>query len=70
MFVLKIKGNGKIPDHIQIRDVNFTLIAYFKLGNHIQALKKCNLIRYEKEFVNIITEIPYGEIKPLTFNLK
>ena len=68
MFVLKIKGNGKIPDHIQIRDANFTLIAYFKLGNHTNALKRCNLSQYEKKFISFIKKIPYGEIKPLTIN--
>ena len=68
MYVLKIKGNGKIPDHIQVRDDNFTLIAYFKSGNHHKALSKWNLSKYENEFIAFINKIPYGDIKSLTFN--
>jgi len=68
MFVLKIKGNGKIPDHIQVRDDNFTLIAYFKSGNHYKALSKWNLLKYENEFIAFINNIPYGQIKSITFN--
>jgi len=67
MYILKIKGNGKIPDHIQIRDESFTLIAYFKSGNHASALKKCNLIDFEDEFLKMVSMIPYNEIIPLTF---
>ncbi len=63
MYVLKIKGNGKISNHIQIRDDNFTLIAYFKAGNHSIALKKCGLIQYENEFLSLINKIPFGIIK-------
>jgi len=66
MYILKIKGNGKIPDHIQIRDQNMTLIAYFKMGNHISALKKSNLLDNENEFINFVNKMPYGIIKPLT----
>ncbi|HRC92882.1 MAG TPA: fructose-6-phosphate aldolase, partial [Bacteroidia bacterium] len=27
MYLLKIKGTAKIPDYVQMRDDNFTLIA-------------------------------------------
>lgn len=67
MYILKIKGNGKIPDHFQIRDEGFTLIAYFKSGNHASALKKCNLTDFESEFVHLISKIPYNEMIPLNF---
>lgn len=66
MYILKIKGNGKIPDHVQLRDDDFTLVAYFKVGNHAQALKKCGLSAYENEFANFAASIPYGIIKQFT----
>jgi hypothetical protein len=31
-YVLKVKGIAKIPDYIQVRDENFTLIGYFRAG--------------------------------------
>jgi hypothetical protein len=36
MYIIKIKGRTKIPDYIQIRDDDFTLLGYFsyKLAGH------------------------------------
>lgn len=31
-YLLKVKGKAKIPDYIQLRDENFTLIGYFRPG--------------------------------------
>ena len=30
VYIIKIKGKAKIPDYVQLRDDNFTLIAYFR----------------------------------------
>ena len=40
LYILKIKGTTKIPDFVQIRDNNMTLIAYFRLNQIAQGLKK------------------------------
>jgi hypothetical protein len=32
-YVLKVKGKAKIPDYIQVRDAQFTLIGYFRPGH-------------------------------------
>jgi hypothetical protein len=29
-YVVKVKGLAKIPDYIQVRDKDFTLIGYFR----------------------------------------
>ena len=43
LYILKIKGTKIIPDFVQIRDENMTLIAYFRLSQAENGLKKNNL---------------------------
>ncbi|MDX2063860.1 MAG: fructose-6-phosphate aldolase [Bacteroidia bacterium] len=31
-YLLKVKGKAKIPDYIQVRDAQFTLVGYFRPG--------------------------------------
>ncbi len=31
-YLMKVKGKAKIPDYIQLRDENLTLIGYFRPG--------------------------------------
>lgn len=38
-YILKVKGKANIPDYIQLRDVDFTLIGYFRPGRK-ERLKK------------------------------
>ena len=66
MYLLKIKGKAKIPDFVQIRDDEFTLIAYIKLDNLKQGLTKFGLNQFETQILNITPEIPYGKIIKLT----
>ena len=40
LYILKIKGTDKIPDFVQIRDSEMTLIAYFRLSQIEQGLRK------------------------------
>ena len=40
LYILKIKGTKIIPDFVQIRDENMTLIAYFRLSQAENGLKK------------------------------
>ena len=69
MYILKVKGSAKIPDYIQIRDSQFTLIAYFRADNFSNWLQQFSLIEKEKEIKKIITEIPYGKICTLPFEI-
>ncbi len=65
MFILKIQGTRKIPDYIQIRDEQFTLIAYFKVTNPKTALTRCNLIHKMDEILKIAAGLEYGKIRKL-----
>lgn len=65
MYILKIQGTSKIPDYIQIRDDNFTLIAYFKLTNPRTALTRCNLLHKEDEILAFARAMEYGKIRTL-----
>ena len=65
IYIFKIQGTTKIPDYIQIRDMDFTLIAYFRLNNPRRALIRCNLLDKMDEIISIAKELPYGEIRKL-----
>jgi hypothetical protein len=65
MFILKIQGTRKIPDYIQIRDEQFTLIAYFKVTNPRTALLRCNLLDKADQILQIARDLDYGVIRKL-----
>ena len=62
LFILKIKGTNKIPDFVQIRDENMTLIAYFRLSQISIGLKKNGLEKELEEITSLLEKIPYGKI--------
>lgn len=62
LYILKIKGTSKIPDFVQIRDQEMTLIAYFRLSQIEQGLKKNGLQDNAKEIMDLLQVIPYGKI--------
>ncbi|HMT29175.1 MAG TPA: fructose-6-phosphate aldolase [Bacteroidia bacterium] len=65
MYILKIKGKAKIPDYVQLRDDNFTLLAYFRVDRPEKALFKCGLGDKEAKVIQIIHEIPFGKVMKL-----
>jgi hypothetical protein len=65
MYILKIRGTGKIPDYIQIRDENLMLIAYFKINNPKTALTHCNLLHKMDEILQVAKILEYGKIQKL-----
>ncbi|MDP4267707.1 MAG: fructose-6-phosphate aldolase [Bacteroidota bacterium] len=65
MYIIKIKGKAKIPDYIQIRDDDFTLIAYFRADNIERGMKQAGLIDYIENVVNIIDKIEYGKVEKI-----
>ncbi len=67
MYILKIKGQAKIPDYVQLRDDNFTLLAYFRVDRPEKALAKCGLEDKEEEIIKILSGIPFGKIQKLDF---
>ncbi len=65
MYILKIKGTAKIPDYVQLRDDQFTLLAYFRVDRPEKALTKAGLGDKEGEIKKLINEIPYGKVHKL-----
>ena len=63
LYILKIKGTNKIPDFVQIRDANMILIAYFRLRQIKQGLKKNDLECETEGISNLLQKMPYGKIK-------
>ena len=60
-YVLRVKGKAKIPDYLQIRDENFTLIGYIR-PNH--SLQQTTANDANKELFQRIeaqsADLPYG----------
>ena len=65
MYIIKIKGKVRIPDYIQIRDEQFTLLAYFRADRPERALKKCGLDHQMERIKDVIAELPYGKMQKL-----
>jgi len=69
MYIMKIQGTAKVPDYIQIRDNDFTMIAYFKITNPKTALTRCNLIHKADEILEIAKGLEYGKLEKLDINI-
>jgi len=65
MYILKIKGKAKIPDYIQLRDENLTLLAYFRVDRPERSLKKLGYDKYLGELVQRFEDMPFGKIQRL-----
>jgi len=65
MYIIKIQGTKKIPDFIQIRNDDFTLVAYFRINNPRRALNRCNLIDKQDQIIELARKLPYGKIQKL-----
>ncbi|TVP46375.1 MAG: fructose-6-phosphate aldolase [Mongoliibacter sp.] len=65
MYIIKVKGKAKIPDYIQIRDLNFVLVAYFRADRPLKNLEKFGLEGKEKELEELINQLPFGKLQKL-----
>ncbi|MBA2423241.1 MAG: fructose-6-phosphate aldolase [Chitinophagales bacterium] len=65
MYIMKIRGKVKIPDYIQIRDDQFTLLAYFRADRPEEALRKIGLAEKQVEMKRIIESLPFGKIQKI-----
>jgi len=65
MYILKVKGTAKIPDYIQLRGDDFTLLAYFRVDRPEKALTKAGLADKSEPIIKAIKEIPYGKMLKL-----
>lgn len=64
-YLLKIQGKAKIPDYVQLRDDQFTLLAYFRLDRPEKALVKAGLAEQEQRIMTFLSEIPFGKVHKL-----
>ncbi len=62
LYLIKVKGIAKIPDYVQLRDDNFTLLAYFRVDRPERALEKCGLADKTAHIMDIVKTLPYGKI--------
>ncbi|MCC2597926.1 fructose-6-phosphate aldolase [Sphingobacterium sp. FBM7-1] len=65
MYVIKVKGVAKIPDYVQLRDEAFTLLAYFRVDRPDKSLEKIGLGDKADYIMQIVTEMPFGQIKKI-----
>jgi len=65
IYLIKIKGKAKIPDYVQIRDKDFTLIGYFRPGRNDKSVKSMDLTPYLSRIEALIENMPFGKIVPL-----
>ena len=65
MYVIKVKGKKKVPDYVQVRDDDFTLIGYMSIkpGCPLLRLEKLGFKDKEEEFRNFIEKIPFGKLQ-------
>ncbi|RMG24911.1 MAG: fructose-6-phosphate aldolase [Bacteroidetes bacterium] len=57
-YLMKVKGKAKIPDYVQLRDENLTLIGYFR-PNRTERLSK--IIKDPDEAAYLLTVIDQME---------
>ena len=62
MYLLKIKGAGKLPDYVQVRGEDFKLIAFINLAGIERGLEKNNLGRYAKQIMEVLEKIDFNEV--------
>jgi hypothetical protein len=65
MYIIKVKGVAKIPDYVQLRDEQFTLLAYFRVDRPDKSLDKLGLTDKAEQIMNIVRDLPFGQILKL-----
>ena len=62
-YLMKVKGKAKIPDYIQLRDENLTLIGYFRPGRKERLEKVVKNEAHAKHLHSVIEEMTeYGRM--------
>jgi hypothetical protein len=64
-YLIKIKGKVNIPDYAQLRDENFTLLAYFRVDRPEKALMRAGLEEQTANIKKLLDEIPFGKLHPV-----
>jgi hypothetical protein len=62
IYLIKVQGKTRIPDYIQLRDENYTLLAYFRADRPEKALIKIGFEDHIQQFKEIINNLPFGKM--------
>ncbi|WNJ18085.1 fructose-6-phosphate aldolase [Pontibacter sp. G13] len=63
-YLLKVKGKAKIPDYIQLRDDQLTLIGYFRPGRKERLSKVVPNDAHAEQLQSIIDAgLEYGKMQ-------
>jgi len=65
MYIIKVKGVAKIPDYVQLRDEQFTLLAYFRVDRPDKSLDKIGLADKAEYIMGLVKDLPFGQILKL-----
>jgi hypothetical protein len=65
MYIIKVKGVAKIPDYVQLRDEQFTLLAYFRVDRPDKSLDKLGLGDKTDYIMGMVNDLPFGKILKL-----
>ncbi len=65
MYIIKVKGKGKIPDYIQLRDDKFVLVAYFRADRPLKNLEKYGLEGKDEPLRLLIDALNFGKLQRL-----
>ena len=65
MYILKVKGKAKIPDYIQLRDEEFTLLSYFRVDRPEKGIIQAGLEENKDEIIKLIDTLPFGKLHKL-----
>jgi hypothetical protein len=62
-YLMKVKGKAKIPDYIQLRDENLTLIGYFRPGRKERLEKVVKNEEHASHLQSVIDQMTeYGKM--------
>ena len=62
MYLLKIKGAGKLPGYVQVRDDDFNLKAFINYAGIERGIEKNNLMDYENEIIESMNNADFNEV--------
>ena len=62
MYLLKTQGPNKLPDFVQLRDDDFTLLAYSPIDRLSSSLSIADIPLTLAELKEIAEKAPYGDI--------
>lgn len=64
-YILKIKGKAKIPDYIQIRDKDFTLVGYYRPDRPEKIKKSFGDLEKGEKVYAMIEGMEYGKMEKI-----